>query len=169
MKIAAIGALAILLATMGSARADDIQTAYLAVNVLLQRSDGGLVSRKSLCPKKHRSTEGRWEFASSATVVSINDSDSAVLVDTGECYGGNGSGQYLVIIQNDAASVVTDAGIEDMSFLADHMYAEDDSLFLYGDQWLTTDAHCCPSKKATLEYNLKTHQHTLTTAGDNKP
>jgi hypothetical protein len=165
MKIAAVGALAILLATAGSARADDVQTATAAVNTLLQKGGGGLVPLHASCPTKNADP---WQYVGSSTVVSIDAADRAVLVNTGQCNGGNGSGQYLVLIQNGTANVVTDAGIADMSFLADNMYAVGNSLFLYGNRWLSTDPHCCPSKKATLEYNVKTHQHTLTNVSDNK-
>jgi len=108
------------------------------------------------------------EWAASATVAEINETDRGILIDSGRCNGGNGSGQYLVILQDGAARVVTDAGIKDMSFLASNMYLDGDVLTLYGNRWLKTDPHCCPSRKATLEYNLKTHQHKLTITGNNK-
>jgi hypothetical protein len=56
-----------------------------------------------------------------------------------------------------------------MSFLASDMYLDGDTLKLYGSRWLKTEPHCCPSKKATLEYNLKTHRHKFTITGDNRP
>jgi hypothetical protein len=165
MKIAAFGALAILVAMTGSARADDIQNAFAAVNVLLEKDGGGLVARQALCPKGY---DNSVEWAASATFVEISEADRAILVDSGHCNGGNGSGQYLVIIQGGAARVVTDAEIQDMSFLASNMYVDGDTLTLYGNRWLKTDPHCCPSKKATLEYNLKTRRHTFTIVGNNK-
>ncbi|HTW53914.1 MAG TPA: hypothetical protein VME45_18640 [Stellaceae bacterium] len=167
MRVWAAAALAVLL-SMVAARADELQKAFDAVNAVLHedRYHSGLVSLRSACPKRE---DNPWQFVTSSTVVFINETDRAILVDSGYCNGGNGSGQHLVIIQNGAAKVISDAGIEDMSFLAVSMYSEAGSLFLYGDRWLTTDPHCCPSKKATLEYNLKTHQHKFTDLGDNKP
>ena len=113
------------------------------------------------CPKAN--LDG-WEYVGSSTVVFINEADAAVLVNVGLCNGGNGSGQYLAVIQNGTANIVTDIGLADMEFLADRMYVDGDSVFLYGSRWLKNDPHCCPSRKATLEYNLKTHQHKLTLA-----
>jgi hypothetical protein len=164
MKIAVFGALVLLAAMTGSARADDIQTAYAAVNSLLQKDGGGLVARHALCPQGQ---DNSVQWAASATVVEINETDRAILVNSGQCGGGNGSGQYLVIVQRGSARVVTDAGIEDMSFLASNMYLDGDTLTLYGDRWLNSDPHCCPSKKARLEYDLKTRRHKLAIVGDN--
>lgn len=165
LKSAALGALAFIVAMAGAARADDVRSAYAAVNDLLQKEGGGLVSRQASCPQGH---DNSVEWATSATIVEINAADRAILVNSGHCNGGNGSGQYLVILQGGAARVVTDAEIQDMSFLASHMYLDGDALKLYGNRWLKTDPHCCPSKKATLEYNLKTHRHKFTIVGENK-
>lgn len=162
MRIWAAAALAVLLSTV-AAHADELQQAFDAVGAIVKK-DGGLVLRQASCPKNN---DNPGQYVVSSTVVSVSKTDHAVLV-AADCGGGNGSWQYLVVIQNGAAHVVTDAGIEDMSFLADRMYADGDSVFLNGSRWLSNDPHCCPSKKATLEYNLKTHQHKLTNTGDNK-
>jgi hypothetical protein len=164
MRLWAAAALAVLLST-ATARADELQKAFDAVSAVLQKNGGGVVRFLSSCPKNN---DDPWEYVVSSTVVFTNDADRAVLVDTGHCGGGNGSGQYLVVIQDGAANVVTDAGIKDMSFLADHMSADGNSLSLFGNRWSKNDPHCCPSKKAILEYNLKTHQHKYTNVGDNK-
>ena len=74
----------------------------------------------------------------------------------------------LVIVEGGTARVVTDAEIKDMSFLASNIYLDGDTLKLYGSRWINADPHCCPSKKATLEYNLKTHRHKFINTGDNK-
>lgn len=122
-------------------------------------SGGGLAPLQASCPK---SNNDEWQYVSSALFVPISQSDSAVLVNAGSCAGGNGSGQYLVLLQRGAAHVVTDAGIGDMSFLASSAYYDDGALTLYGSRWLPDDPHCCPSKKANLEFNLKTGGHKLT-------
>lgn len=160
MKIWSSAALAVLL-SVGSAHADVLQTAFDALNTRLKTDGGGLVLYQASCRHPLDPDDNR-EFVASSTVVFINKSDQAVLIDTGLCSGGNGSGQHLVVVQNGEPSIITDIGIQDMNFLAEHMYADDDSLFLYGSRWLQNDPHCCPSRKATLEYNIKTKEHKLT-------
>ena len=85
MKIAAFGALAIFMAMATSARADDIQSAYAAVNALLQKDGGGLVPRQAMCPQGH---DNLVEWVASATVVEIDAADRAILIDSGHCNGG---------------------------------------------------------------------------------
>lgn len=153
----------VILFSAGAAHADVLQSAFDAVDASL-KSDGGLVPYQGLC-RRPLDLEDSRQFVGSSIVVFVDQSDQAVLVNTGRCDGGNGSGQYLVIIQNGTANLVTDAGLADMRFLASNMYADGDSLFLYGNRWLSKDPHCCPSKKATLEYNVKTHRHKLTITG----
>lgn len=160
MKIWSAAALAMLL-FVGSAHADVLQTAFDALNARLKTDGGGLVLYQASCRHPLDPDDDR-EFVASSTVVFINKSDQAVLIDTGLCSGGNGSGQHLVVVQNGEPSIITDIGIQDMNFLAEHMYADGDSLFLYGSRWLQNDPHCCPSRKATLEYNIKTQEHKLT-------
>jgi hypothetical protein len=159
MRLWVAAVLAILL-PMTAARADVLQTAFDALNARL-KSDGGLVLFQASCRHPLDFNDNR-QFVGSSTVVFINKSDQAVLIGTGLCNGGNGSGQYLVVIQNGEPNIVTNIGIQDMNFLADHIYAEGDSVFMYGSRWLKNDPHCCPSKKATLEYNIKTQEHKLT-------
>lgn len=160
MKIWSAAALAMLL-FVGSAHADVLQTAFDALNARLKTDGGGLVLYQASCRHPLDPDDDR-EFVASSTVVFINKSDQAVLIDTGLCSGGNGSGQHLVVVQNGEPGIITDIGIQDMNFLAEHMYADGDSLILYGSRWLQNDPHCCPSRKATLEYNIKTQEHKLT-------
>lgn len=165
MRIWAAAGLVVLLSAV-SAWASDVQSAYGAVSALLQKDGGGLVARQTQCPRKN---DDPWWYAASATVASIDEHASAVLIDALDCGGGNGHGQFLVLVEGDAARVLTNLGIGDMDFIASAMRVDDDSLVLYGDHWLDSDPHCCPSKKASLEYNLKTHQHKLTIIGNNQP
>lgn len=163
MKIVA-GALAILFATVFYARADDLQNAFDAVSAAIKEdsggSGGGLVYQAASCPKEDYDGS---ESVYSTNVAFINKADRAILLTTEYCGGGNGTGQYLVVIENGAANVIKGLGIQDMSFLVDFMYSNEDAIFLYSHRWMGNDAHCCPSKDAILEYNLKTHQHKLTT------
>jgi hypothetical protein len=135
--------------------------------VRLKGDGGGLVLYRASCRQPLDFDDNR-QFVGSSTVVFVNKSAQAVLVNAGLCNGGNGSMQYLVVIQNGEAKVIDGLGIADMSFLAHDMYVDGDSLFLYGSRWVNKDPHCCPSREATLEYNLKTHQHKLTLAPKNK-
>jgi hypothetical protein len=165
MKIAAVVALAIITGTVCSAHADSLQSAYATVSGVLQARGGGLAKLFASCPK---SNNDEWQFVGSALLAPISETDSAVLLNTGFCNGGNGSGQYLVIYQRGVARLVTDAGIGDMSFLASRVFYFDGTLALYGSRWLPDDPHCCPSKKANLDFNLKTGSHKLTILdGDN--
>jgi hypothetical protein len=84
------------------------------------------------------------------------------LIDTGICSGGNKHGQYFVVTHQGAARLITDAGIDDMSFLGKIGYVDGDIVYFDGVRWLPNDPHCCPSKNATLEYNLKTGKHKFT-------
>jgi hypothetical protein len=164
MKTIASVALSIVLVA-APAYADDLQNAHAAITRLLQKDGGGLVSPRSACPNRNADP---WEFADTSNVVSITDTDKAVLVDTHQCAGGNKHGQYLVVIQNSVAQVVTDAEIDDMSFLANNMRVEGTTLALEGYRWLNQDPHCCPSKRAILQYDVKTHQHRFIITGDSK-
>ena len=159
MRLWAAAALAIALSVAG-ARADNLQNAFDTVTAYLKKDDSGLVQFYDACPKKNADDE--WLYAGSVLVVFINATDRAILVNAGQCNGGNGSSQYLYVIQRGAAQLVSGLGLADMSFLASNMYVDGDSLSLYGSRWMNNDAHCCPSRKATLEYNLQTHQHKLT-------
>jgi hypothetical protein len=53
--------------------------------------------------------------------------------------------QHIVILQGGVARVVTDAGIQDMSFLATNMYLDGNALKLYGNRWLKTRRRPPPS------------------------
>jgi hypothetical protein len=164
MKRAAIFSLAILLFACGMAHADGLQSAFTAVGARLQAKGGGLAPLIASCPKGNNDN---WEFVSSALFVPTSTADSAVIVNTGQCNRGNGAGQYLVINHGGAARVTSDPAIGDESFLAINAYFFDDTLTLYGNRWLPNDPHCCPSKKANLELNLKTGKRTFTLLNEN--
>lgn len=160
MKIWSAIPLAMLL-SVGAAHADVLQTAFDALNATLKFGRSGLLLYQASCHHPLDPDDNR-EFVESSTVVFVNKSDQAVLIDGHRCDGGNEHRQHLVVIQNGAPNVITNIGIQDMNFLAEGMSAEGDSLRMYGSRWLQNDAHCCPSRKATLEYNIKTQEHKLT-------
>ena len=159
MKRTIVGSLVILLSSSCVSYADGVQSAFDAVGARLQSQRGGLAPLYAACPK---SNNDNWQYVGSALFVPMKPADSAVVVNTGQCNGGNGSGQYLVIVSGGAARIVNDAAIGDMSFLATNAYFFDGILTLNGDRWLPNDAHCCPSKKANLEFNLATGRSKLT-------
>jgi hypothetical protein len=131
----------------GPAQADGLQGAITAVSKHLRDHGGGLALLSASCPE---SNNDEWQYIGSAVFGPISQTDRAVLVNTGRCNGGNGSGQYLVITRGGVARLITDAGIADMSFLAESAYFGDDTLTLYGNRWMTDDPHCCPSKEGQL-------------------
>jgi hypothetical protein len=164
MRAALLASLALLLASSSFAHADGVQSAFSAVGARLQAQGGGLAPMFASCPKGH---DNSWQYVGSALFVPISPTDSAVLVNTGHCDGGNGAGQYLVLNRGGGAKLVNDSTIGDMSFLATNAYFLDGTLTLYGDRWLPDDPHCCPSKKANLEFNLATGARKLTVIDQN--
>jgi hypothetical protein len=136
--------------------ADDLQSSREAVSQLLKKEGGGLVAQESKCPKK---IVNLWEFVTDTQVVPINASSNAILINSEMCGGGNKNGQYLVVAQNGKSEVITNAEIGDMSFLGKITHVDGDIIYLSGMRWLENDPHCCPSKDAVLEYNVKTHKH----------
>jgi hypothetical protein len=132
---------------------------------MLHRKDGGgLVGSINLCPSLNisESLDQDWQYVAKSQIVSINSTDNAILIDSELYNGGNGYGQYLVIVQKSKAKVITNAEIHDMSFLGNISRVEDHTVYLEGYRWEPNDAHCCPSREATLEYNIRTGQHRFT-------
>jgi len=74
--------------------------------------------------------------------------------------------RFFVVAQNGKSVVVTSAEIGDMSFLGKITHVDGDIIFLSGMRWLANDPHCCPSKDAVLEYNIKTHEHRFKLTAD---
>jgi predicted aspartyl protease len=144
--------------------ADDVRNAQSSIGAVLRKNGGGLVTNRSSCPGRNlfdRANDG-WEWVETTQVVPINGTSNAVLIDSGMCNGGNGHGQYLVITQNGSSQVVTNAEIADMSFLGRISHVEGTSVFLAGHRWGPDDPHCCPSREAVLEYDIRTGQHKFT-------
>jgi hypothetical protein len=136
-----------------------------AVSEYLKREGGGLVARQSNCPKEPGNL---WEFVIDTQAVPMNASSNAILINSEMCGGGNKMGQYLVVVRNGKSEVITNAEIGDMSFIGEITRIDGDVVHLSGTKWLQNDPHCCPSKNADLEYNVKTHQHKFTLTG-NRP
>jgi hypothetical protein len=156
---AAILPLCALLMFVPPSQADDLRNAQSAIGALLQKDGGGLVAQRDACPKRN---DDAWEYVENAQVAPINETDYAILIDSRNCNGGNKHGQYLEIAQNGSAHVVTNAEIDDMSFIASNIRIEGMSVFLTGSKWGADDPHCCPSKEAVLEYNIRTGSHKFT-------
>lgn len=155
----AVWVFAAIIGLTGAARADGLQSAYGAVGNLLHARGGGLASFYASCPQN---ADTLWQYVTSALYVPISQNDSAVIINIGHCDGGNGSGQYVVLNQRGATRLLDDPRIGDMSFLATSADFYEDTLTLRGNRWLESDPHCCPSKKAELEFNLKTGARKFT-------
>jgi hypothetical protein len=150
------GALIFLCCSISTTIADDLKSSREAVSRFLEKDDGGLVAQQSECPKK---AGNLWEFVTDAQIVPINTTSNAILINSEMCGGGNKNGQYLVITQHGKSEVVTNAEIGDMSFLGKLTHVDGDVVYLSGKRWLENDPHCCPSRDAVLEYNIKTRKH----------
>lgn len=142
----------------GVARADELKSAREAVDRALKNDEGGgLVARQSACPQ---STDDASEYITRVELAPVGEWD-AVLIDTAMCGGGNRHGQYLVITRHGKSRLVTDTEIGDMSFLGQINHIDGNKLFLSGNRWLPDDPHCCPSRRAVLEYDVETGKHSL--------
>jgi|SRR5208337_128634 len=113
----------------------------------------GIVLRNSSCPPADES--GMIEYMDRYDVVSLEENINAILIDTHQCGGGNKHGQYFLFSKGERCTLVTDPEIGDMKFIAESMYSPDGRVVtLKGMKWTREDAHCCPSKEGTLEYNF---------------
>lgn len=142
----------------GVARGDELKSAREAVDRALKNDGGGgLVARQSACPQ---SADDASEYITRVELAPVGEWDAA-LIDTAMCGGGNRHGQYLVITRHGKSHLVTDAEIGDMSFLGQINHIDGNKLFLSGNRWLPDDPHCCPSRRAVLEYDVETGKHSL--------
>jgi clan AA aspartic protease (TIGR02281 family) len=145
-----------------SVLAADLQKAERALGTFLGKDGGGLVTTRSACPGGESSDDINigWEVVRATEVAPIEGVGNAILIDTSQCGGGNKHGQYLVITRDGSANVITNAEIDDMSFIGRSIRAEGTSLFLPGVRWRPhVDPHCCPFAEATLQYDVKTGKH----------
>jgi hypothetical protein len=143
----------------GIARGDELRSAREAVDRALKNDDGGgLVARQSACPQ---SADDGSEYVTRVEIMPVGDSADATLIDSAMCGGGNKHGQYLVVTRHGKSRLVTDAEIGDMSFLGEISRVDGNKVFLSGNRWLPDDPHCCPSRRAVLEYDIETGKHSL--------
>ncbi|HEY8162923.1 MAG TPA: hypothetical protein VIF34_11750 [Methylocystis sp.] len=142
----------------GLTLADELQDARDAVNRALKSDGGGLVARRSACP---RSPDEGLEYVTRVELVPVGESSAAALIDSAMCGGGNKHGQYLVVTRHGKSYLVTGAEIGDMSFIGEISHVEGNKVILSGSRWLPDDPHCCPSRKAVLEYDVETGKHRL--------
>lgn len=102
------------------------------------------------------------EFVEDYQVVPIDKISNAILISTRMCGGGNKHGQYFVISGKRKVELITDAEIDDMSFLGQITGVRGGVVYFKGVRWMPGDPHCCPSKEGTLEYNIRTKKHKFT-------
>jgi hypothetical protein len=113
----------------------------------------GIVLRDSSCPPTDES--GMIEYMDHYEVLPLAENINAILIDTHQCGGGNKHGQYFLFSRGEKCTLVTNPEIGDMKFIAESMYSIDNRVvILKGFKWTGEDAHCCPSKEGTLEYNF---------------
>jgi hypothetical protein len=75
------------------------------------------------------------------------------------CPEGNSVDQFLMIIQNGVGRVIASELVGDLKFKGDDMWVDGNTLYLKGEKWSGDDAHCCPSKEGTFEYNISSGSH----------
>ena len=159
-----------------SSLGNELQSARSAIDQFLRASvaaecdslahcSAGLVRHRDYCPTDAHLEEYAVEYH----VVPINRMANAILIWTRPCGGGNKIGQYFAIATGGEVELITDAEIGDMSFIAQGMSASDGVVSLYGSRWMPNDAHCCPSKEGTLEYDTRTKKHRFTGLTDVEP
>jgi hypothetical protein len=143
------------LITVQNSQAGEVSIATEALNSFLKKRGDGAVSQSEKCPK---TSDNIW-YAIDYKIVPINDSSSAMTVFVMLCPQGNYSDEYLIVIENGKGRVVANDLIGVSKFMSSSMWVQGNTIYLEGSKWLTNDAHCCPSKEGTLEYNIKTNQH----------
>ncbi|MDJ0447833.1 hypothetical protein [Methylocystis sp. JR02] len=143
----------------GVARGDELRSAREAVDRALKNDEGGgLVARQSACPQ---SVDDASEYITRVELAPVGDSTDITLIDSAMCGGGNRHGQYLVVTRRGKSNLVRDTEIGDMSFLGEIMRVDGNKVVLSGNRWLPDDPHCCPSRRAVLEYDVETGKHSL--------
>lgn len=148
-------AISVLLMCSFPTHADDIKIAINAAKADAKKSGNVFVTTEREC-KDH---EGEYLFKSET--MSVDNITKAVLLSSIVC-GGNGVGKTLVIITNNKARIMKGFRMRDMDFLGDMGYVEGRTIVFHGDKWRDDDAHCCPSQKAELRFNIDTKQQSLT-------
>jgi hypothetical protein len=135
--------------------AGEISISTETLDLFLKKRGEGAVSQREKCPK----TNTNVQYIVDYKVVPIDDSSSAVAVFTMACPEGNSTDQFLMIIRNGNGRVIASDLIGDLRFKGDDMWVGGDTIYLKGVKWLGGDAHCCPSKEGTFEYNISNGSH----------
>jgi hypothetical protein len=149
---------AVFTALAAPAAADEFSCSFNAINAYLKTDwekflaweptapkdeKTGIVSRYAACPPTEQG--GMLEYMDGFQLVPIDEKRDAILIDTHQCGGGNKHGQYFLISANGKCDLIRDPKIGDMSFK--------------GMRWTDSDAHCCPSREGTLEYDVSTGRY----------
>lgn len=131
-----------------------LDSAMRAAHSQLQKGGSGLVDRYEACPQNDQSEWG-YEYITAIELKPVDAVTDAVLMDTGQCSGGNQHGQYLAIASPSGARLVLTNVIGDMRFIADRFFVDEGVLRVSGMRWLEDDPHCCPSERGTVQFNLQ--------------
>ena len=93
-------------------------------------------------------------------VLRVDSGINSVLLTSAFC-GGNGVNKTLVLLKNSKPDIVKDFAMGDMDFLGEMRSIRGRAIVFYGEKWKSDDAHCCPSQKAELLFNIDTGQQSL--------
>jgi hypothetical protein len=136
-------------------KAGEIDTAIQALDQFLKTNNGGAVVKRDKCP----TTSEEIQYLVDYTHKPVDTDTSIVNAFTMLCPDGNSTNQYLILLKGNSGRVIAPELIGDMNFKGDDISIEGDTIFMKGVKWLSNDAHCCPSKEGTLEYNIRTGAH----------
>ncbi|MFZ4703774.1 MAG: hypothetical protein ACOYMG_27335, partial [Candidatus Methylumidiphilus sp.] len=100
------------------------------------------------------------QYLAKSQLLRVDSGLNAVLLTSVFC-GGNGVNKTLVLVKNSKPEIVKDFAMGDMRFLGEMRSVKGRTIVFYGDKWKSDDAHCCPSQKAELSFNVDTGQQSL--------
>lgn len=163
---AAVGIASLVLSA--AAHADPASIAVAAINQEWSRL-GSARLQQTACPDRINPDDMNASVVS-ADVLRVSATTQAVLVNAEPCNGGNQAIQKLVIVEPARAYVVLEREIYDMNFLASSMHLNGTTIELSGYKWIESDdgqldAHCCPSRHATLYYDVVAGTHKMKLLG----
>jgi hypothetical protein len=154
-KFLRIYAVMLMLLIPAYSSAGEIDSAAQILDQFLKNKGRGAVSKRASCPNNSSDIEYFVDY----THKPVDDNSSIVNAFTMLCPEGNSVNQYLILLQGSGGRVIAGDLIGDMNFKGDDIRIDGDTIIIEGVKWSPNDAHCCPSKEGTLEYNIKTGKH----------
>ena len=142
-----------------SVHADDMKIAITAVKAKMKKSGNVFATTFAEC-KDRKGEYLSGEYMTKSQLLRVDSSTNAVLLTSAFC-GGNGINKTLVLVKNSKPEIVKDFAMGDMEFLGEMRSISGRTIVFHGDKWKPDDAHCCPSQKAELRFNVDTGQQSL--------